>query len=107
MKGLIRALFDKRNRSLKEAIAQDAFLVDVRSPEEFAGGSVKGAVNIPVKELSRQWEQFKGKDCIIVFCSMGVRAAKAKKMLEVHGFRPVINGKTWKKVKEVMDNLSK
>lgn len=106
MKGVIRNLFDKGNHSLKEAIAQGAFLVDVRSPEEFAGGSVKGAVNIPVKEISRQWTRFKGKDRIIVFCSMGVRAAKAKKMLEAHGFRSVINGKTWRKVSKLVTNLN-
>ena len=47
--------------SIKEQVAKGAFLVDVRTPTEFAMGSVKGAVNIPVDEVESRVNEFKGK----------------------------------------------
>lgn len=57
---------------------KNAFLVDIRSPEEFAQGSVKGAINIPLNELENQIQKFEGKDTIVVFCRSGSRAATAQ-----------------------------
>jgi rhodanese-related sulfurtransferase len=39
---------------LKSVVAQGAFLVDVRSPGEFADGHVKGSVNIPLDNLTKE-----------------------------------------------------
>ncbi len=45
---ILRRLFGQPNNdTLTGVIKEGAFLVDVRTPGEFAGGSVKGAVNIP------------------------------------------------------------
>lgn len=38
--------------NLAELIKKGAFLVDVRTSGEFAGGSVKGAVNIPLDAIA-------------------------------------------------------
>ncbi len=78
--------------SVKDQITKGAFLVDVRSPEEFATGSVKGAVNIPVDEVEKRVNEFKGKKSIIVFCRSGHRAGIAKTTLENAGITNVTNG---------------
>jgi phage shock protein E len=91
------------NTKLKEAIAEGAFLVDVRSAGEFASGSAKGAVNIPLDRINSQLAKFKGKKNIVVFCRSGNRSAQAKSILEQNGFQNVVNGGTWNKVSECLD----
>jgi len=88
------------NRQLTEAIKDGAFLVDVRSPGEFASGSVKGAVNVPLERIAGELTRFKGKSNIIVFCRSGNRSSQAKRILEQNGFENVINGGTWQNVRE-------
>jgi len=80
-------------------IKEDAFLVDVRTEDEFAEGHVNGSTNIPLDQVASQMEQFKGKEQIIVFCRSGNRSGQAKMILEQHGFKNVINGGTWQDVK--------
>jgi len=80
-------------------IKEDAFLVDVRTEDEFAEGHVNGSTNIPLDQVASQMEQFKGKEQIIVFCRSGNRSGQAKMILEQNGFKNVINGGTWQDVK--------
>lgn len=80
---------------LKQLVNSNAFLVDVRSPGEFAGGSAKGAVNIPLDSVTQRINEFKGKEHIVVFCRSGNRSGQAKSILENNGFTNVTNGGTW------------
>jgi rhodanese-related sulfurtransferase len=80
---------------LKQLINNGALLVDVRSSGEFAGGSAKGAINIPLDQVTQRLEDFKGKDQIIVFCRSGNRSGQAQSILERNGFTNVTNGGTW------------
>lgn len=79
-----------------------AFLVDVRTPEEFAEGSAKGAVNIPLQEISHRVGEFKGKGQIVVFCRSGNRSSQAKSILEENGISNIINGGTWEQVNDAI-----
>lgn len=78
--------------SIKSQLNQGAFLVDVRTPEEFAAGSVMGAVNIPLLEIEKRIKEFEGKPSVIVFCRSGHRAGIAKTTLENYGIKKVTNG---------------
>jgi rhodanese-related sulfurtransferase len=80
---------------LKPVIDEGAFLVDVRTPGEFAESHVKGSVNIPLEKVASQLSQFKNRKNIIVFCRSGNRSGQAKSILEQNGFTDVINGGTW------------
>jgi phage shock protein E len=84
-----------------------AFLVDVRTPEEFAEGSAAGAVNIPLQEIGQRLEEFKGKNQIVVFCRSGNRSSQAKSILEQNGFKNIINGGTWEQVRDSQNNQTK
>jgi rhodanese-related sulfurtransferase len=67
-------------------------LVDVRSPEEFAGGHLRDAKNIPLAEFSTrigELDKSKGKN-IVVVCQTGARADKAIKQLMDAGFADVV-----------------
>ncbi len=93
MFGFIKNILGQEDDSrLTEALQSGAFLVDVRTPAEFSGGSVKGAVNIPLDRLASQISKFKGKQSIVVFCRSGNRSSMAKNILEQNGVQHVVNG---------------
>lgn len=87
---------------LTEVLKEKPFLVDVRTPQEFAEGSVEGAINIPLSEVESQLSQFEGKEKIVVFCKSGARSGNAKKILNKHGIDQVTNGGSWQNVKKAM-----
>jgi phage shock protein E len=65
-------------------------LLDVRSPEEFSGGHIDGAISIPVQQLSGRLAELGDKsDTIVVYCQSGSRSAMAKRLLESNGFSNV------------------
>lgn len=103
MIGFLKNIFTPTvDNKLEEAIKEGAFLVDVRSPSEFASGSVKGAVNIPVNQVSSQLSKFKNKKNIVVFCRSGARSSQAKSILEQNGFGNVIDGGSYISLMKVM-----
>lgn len=73
----------------RAAVKKGAPLIDVRTPEEFAGGHVEGAVNIPVDEVpSRAADIAKlaGADkTVVVYCRSGKRSARAAETLRQSG----------------------
>lgn len=99
--GFLSGLLGKSNQKLALAIKNGAFLVDVRTPSEFSKGSVRNAVNIPLQQIETHINKFKDKKCIVVFCESGMRSRRAKNILASNGFREVLNGKTWRKVKRL------
>jgi phage shock protein E len=83
-------------------IDKGAVVVDVRSPDEFAGGHLPSAVNIPVDELPSRLAEVeklvagdKAKP-IVVYCAAGGRAAVAKTALDDAGYGVVVNGGGYK-----------
>lgn len=102
--GLFSFLFGtstNSNEDLKLAINEGAFLVDVRSKDEYNSGSAKGAVNIPLNAIPHNLKKFKEKKQIVVFCRSGARSSQAKSILGQNGFSNVINGGTWNKVRSL------
>ena len=85
---------------LQEIINEGAFLVDVRTPGEFAAGHVKGSENIPLDTIPSQLNKFKDKKNIVVFCQSGGRSSQAQTILEQSGFANVVNGGTWNHVNQ-------
>ena len=101
MLGVFKSLFaDTKNQELLTAIRNGAFMVDVRTPAEFAADRVAGAINIPLDKIPHRLSQFNEKDMIVVFCKSGGRSAQAKDILEQRGFQNVINGGSRQKVRQ-------
>ncbi|MBK6391097.1 MAG: rhodanese-like domain-containing protein [Saprospiraceae bacterium] len=98
---IINTLFPKKEViDLKSIIAQGAMLVDVRNPDEYKSGHVKGSVNIPLDQISQRLDRFKNKNTIVVFCRSGARSKMAQSILKSNGVTNVINGGGWQEVNQ-------
>ena len=66
-----------------------ARIIDVREPEEYAGGHLPGAVNIPLTDLTLT-PQLRASPLVVV-CASGGRSARAAALLEEAGHPEVAN----------------
>ena len=66
-------------------------LVDVRSLEEFSGGHVPGAVNVPLGEVAARLGELASYQSgeVYVICERGGRSSSAADQLVASGFRAV------------------
>jgi rhodanese-related sulfurtransferase len=79
-------------KALSERIAwadPSLLLLDVRTPEEYAGGHLPGAVNIPHTVLAARVAELDGarERDIVVYCRTGSRTAQALEVLGKAGFK--------------------
>jgi rhodanese-related sulfurtransferase len=84
-----------RDASTAEALAlvrSGARVLDVRTPQETAGGVIPGAILIPVQELeARARELSKEARTTLVYCAGGSRSAAACEMLSSLGHDDLVN----------------
>jgi len=72
-----------------EAEASDAFVLDVREPDEFAHGHVPGAVNIPQADLATRLDEIPRRRRVLAICHAGHRSLRAAQFLKQVGYRDV------------------
>ncbi|MCS6915911.1 MAG: rhodanese-like domain-containing protein [Myxococcales bacterium] len=74
----------------RRLVSAGALLVDVRTPEEWASGHLKGAINIPLQELEQRLAELGSRDrSIVLYCHSGNRSSQARRLLERAGFSAV------------------
>lgn len=78
--------------SLAQKLNEGAYLVDVRTPEEFAQGSIEGAINIPLDEVQNRVMEFRDKENLVIFCRTGNRSSQAIEILKKNGIYNATNG---------------
>jgi len=79
-----------------QLVKEGAIILDVRNKGEYAGGHIKGSINISVDTLSNNLSKLKDKDkTIITCCASGMRSASAKGILKSNGYTQVYNGGGW------------
>lgn len=66
-------------------------IVDVREPDEFAGGSLPNAVHIPLGDIPARMDELDSTKRILVLCHAGGRSARAGEFLLQNGFSDVVN----------------
>lgn len=65
---------------------EDAFILDVRGPQEYALGHISGAVNIPLGRLRGQLDRVPRDKPVRVYCMVGFRSYLAYRLLRQRGF---------------------
>ena len=79
-----------------ELVKKGAVIIDVRTKGEYAGGHIKGSINIPLDQLRSNLAKLKDKNKpIITCCASGMRSASAKSLLKASGYKEVYNGGGW------------
>jgi rhodanese-related sulfurtransferase len=61
-------------------------LLDVRTPEEFAGGHIPGARNIPLQTLAQRLDEIPKNQPVIIYCRSGNRSRTASQQLARAGY---------------------
>lgn len=67
--------------------------IDVRTPGESKGNSIKGFKNIPLDQLTNKAATFSTDMEVVVICQNGMRSSRAAKMLKNLGFNQITNVK--------------
>lgn len=78
-------------RELRDTDKGSCILLDVRTPDEFALGSLPEAINIPLDELRYRLEELPKDRAIYTFCAVGLRGYLAYRILTQCGFDKVRN----------------
>ena len=65
----------------------DALLLDVREPDEFAGGHIRDAINLPLSQLRDRYAELPTNREIWTYCGVGQRAYFTTRFLAQHGYR--------------------
>lgn len=64
---------------------------DVRQPEEFNAGHIKGAILMPLGDLPERYKEIPQKKKIVVYCRSGRRSAQAVAFLRAHGYPDAVS----------------
>ena len=66
-------------------------LVDVRSAEEYALGTIPNAISIPIDDLRSRMNELPKHKNIYIFCQIGLRGYLAQRILIQNGYENVKN----------------
>lgn len=68
---------------LADKLGKSITLLDVRTPQEYRGGHITRAVNVPLDKIDR----YQGKEKeVYVICQSGMRSKQAVKILKQKGY---------------------
>lgn len=81
------SLFKKNStistNELADKLRKSITLLDVRTPQEYRGGHITKAVNVPLDKIDR----YQGKEKeVYVICQSGMRSKQAVKILKQKGY---------------------
>lgn len=83
-----------RNKAKFSFLSEDEFiqgyrkaqLIDVREPQEFDGGHILGARNIPVTQMKERLVEIRKDKPVYLYCQGSARATRAANLLRKNGY---------------------
>jgi rhodanese-related sulfurtransferase len=72
-------------------VADDAYLLDVREPEEWSAGHPPGAHHLPMMEVPARAAEIPDDRDVVVVCRVGSRSARVVAYLRQRGYGNVYN----------------
>ena len=98
-------MFKRKDMSadIKDYLAKDAVILDVRTLQEWNEGHIKNAKHIVLTVIPVEIEQIKAwKKPVITVCKSGGRSGQATQFLKQNGV-DVINGGPWQNVNQYLE----
>lgn len=91
--GAVTQTVDSKRAKLILSKQPQAILLDVRTPEEYAAGHLKNALNLNYNatDFATHLSKLDKNKPYLVYCAMGGRSSEAAKLMQDLGFRQVIN----------------
>ena len=81
----------------------NATLIDVRNPEEYASEHFRNAINIPLDQVAQRINEFKEMpNPMIAYCRSGNRSGIAVSILKQNGIADAVNGGGFEDLKQNM-----
>ncbi|PWU68537.1 rhodanese-like domain-containing protein [Gracilibacillus dipsosauri] len=68
-----------------------AQLIDVREPNEFDGGHILGARNIPLTQMKQRLTELRKDKPVYLYCQNGSRSMRAALLLHKNGYQDLYN----------------
>ena len=97
--GLFSLLFGNKSDEIQSFQKEGAIIIDVRTPQEYNQGAIKGSKNIPLHIIKSKIGDIQDlKKPIITCCASGMRSANAASILKSQGIQ-AINGGGWMSLK--------
>ena len=78
-------------REMQQVDNSQVTLVDVRTPDEYALGTIPGAINIPLDDLRERLSEIPVNRPVYLFCGVGLRGYLASNILKSKGYPDVRN----------------
>lgn len=103
-------------REMREVVASGGLLLDVRTPDEYRAGALRGALNIPLQSLRARLHEVvpedrdapkrkgkrhaqrktssrsaDGRNAVVVYCASGIRSRTAAQILRQAGCNQVLD----------------
>ncbi|RDW21943.1 rhodanese-like domain-containing protein [Oceanobacillus chungangensis] len=86
-----------RQRTFLKVLTEEQFvegyrkaqLIDVREPQEFDGGHILGARNIPVTQMRQRLVELRKDKPVYLYCQGSTRSARAAHLLHKKGFQEI------------------
>ena len=82
---------DVKAKDVENLLKNKEFLLDVREEYEYQEGHIKGAINLPLREILEKKDTLPKDKDIYVYCRSGHRSADAVNFLKSLGFEKVHN----------------
>lgn len=94
MMNILSGLFGTKP-NFKQLLNDGAIIVDVRTPQEYDAGHIKGSMNIPLDIIPNKAHDLKNRNkAVITVCRSGARSAMAADTLKKVGVE-AYNGGGW------------
>jgi rhodanese-related sulfurtransferase len=71
------------------AVPEEAFILDVREPDEWSAGHVEGSLHVPMGQVAARLADIPGDCRVVVACRSGGRSARVTDFLRQQGYDAV------------------
>ncbi len=94
---LSRLFGTKKLPDFRDLVDQGAIIIDVRTPQEYDAGSIRGSKNIPLHLISDRADIIQSWGVpVITVCQSGARSSRARAVLRKAGI-DAYNGGGWQR----------